>query len=325
MFKGYDMDPGALLNSIKDKGWSRIVLQAPEGIMPDVVELSFFLQERGLEVSLVLDPCYGACDLKSLPEGFHGLVHIGHSMMPGQDAFFVELHSKAHNIDPLVNMDLPDNIGLAATIQHIHLIPDAKEILSGRGKKSFVGVPSKTSRTIHPGQVLGCDVTTAVNISEDVDAYVLLASGSFHAKGLAASTGKRVYSLDPHTGAVEEVTGERLLRQRHGIIEAARSGKRFGVIVSTKTGQNRMSTASRLAGELRKAGKEAIMMFADRLDPNMFLGLNIDVVVSTACPRIALDDHSNYNIPVLTPEDVRVMLGLKKWENYELDAILLSN
>ena len=48
----------------------------------------------------------------------------------------------------------------------------------------------------------------------------------------------------------------------------------------------------------------------------------IDCFVSTACPRIAIDDYMQYEIPIITPVELDVVLGLKKWEDYSFDEIL---
>jgi 2-(3-amino-3-carboxypropyl)histidine synthase len=47
----------------------------------------------------------------------------------------------------------------------------------------------------------------------------------------------------------------------------------------------------------------------------------MDAYVSTACPRIAVDDQSTYPMPVLTPQELEIMLGRASWEGYVLDEI----
>jgi 2-(3-amino-3-carboxypropyl)histidine synthase len=43
--------------------------------------------------------------------------------------------------------------------------------------------------------------------------------------------------------------------------------------------------------------------------------------VTTACPRVALDDAAKYRIPILTPPEFEVLLGEREWEEYEFDEI----
>ena len=49
---------------------------------------------------------------------------------------------------------------------------------------------------------------------------------------------------------------------------------------------------------------------------------NIDCFVSTACPRIAIDDYIQYKKPILTPIELEIVIGKRKWEDYTFDQIL---
>ena len=46
-----------------------------------------------------------------------------------------------------------------------------------------------------------------------------------------------------------------------------------------------------------------------------------DAYVSTACPRIAIDDYSRYRKPMITPSELEIVLGIREWEDYEMDYI----
>jgi 2-(3-amino-3-carboxypropyl)histidine synthase len=48
----------------------------------------------------------------------------------------------------------------------------------------------------------------------------------------------------------------------------------------------------------------------------------IDCYVSTACPRIAIDDYLQYKKPIITPVEVEIVLGKRAWEEYVFDEIL---
>jgi 2-(3-amino-3-carboxypropyl)histidine synthase len=48
----------------------------------------------------------------------------------------------------------------------------------------------------------------------------------------------------------------------------------------------------------------------------------VDAFVNTACPRIAIDDAVRYSKPLITPFELEVALGEKKWETgYQFDEI----
>ena len=46
------------------------------------------------------------------------------------------------------------------------------------------------------------------------------------------------------------------------------------------------------------------------------------LLVVSACPRIAIDDSQMYKKPLLTPQELEIVLNKRQWENYQLDEIL---
>jgi 2-(3-amino-3-carboxypropyl)histidine synthase len=49
--------------------------------------------------------------------------------------------------------------------------------------------------------------------------------------------------------------------------------------------------------------------------------MDLDAFLVTACPRIAIDDANMYKKPLLTPEELLIVLDTKRWEDYKLDEI----
>jgi 2-(3-amino-3-carboxypropyl)histidine synthase len=49
--------------------------------------------------------------------------------------------------------------------------------------------------------------------------------------------------------------------------------------------------------------------------------MDLDAFVMTACPRIAIDDSIRYKKPLLTPQELEIVLELRDWEDYEMDEI----
>ena len=68
-------------------------------------------------------------------------------------------------------------------------------------------------------------------------------------------------------------------------------------------------------------GKEMFLVYLDNIEPDRLLNLGVEAAVSTACPRIALDDAAKYKIPILTPPEFEVLMGKRDWEEYEFDEI----
>ena len=80
--------------------------------------------------------------------------------------------------------------------------------------------------------------------------------------------------------------------------------------------------ANNLNNFIKSEGKSAIMIITDLFSPGFFEGLReIDCFVSTACPRIAIDDYLQYKKPIITPVELEIVLNKRKWEDYILDSL----
>ena len=58
-----------------------------------------------------------------------------------------------------------------------------------------------------------------------------------------------------------------------------------------------------------------------RFASERLLPFEADAYVSTACPRIAIDDYLKYTKPILTPIELEIVLGIKEWSDYTMDLI----
>ena len=211
-------------------------------------------------------------------------------------------------------------LGLVGSIQHLHLLPDFHDRLEKAGYD--VTIPIGGARLSFPGQVLGC------NYSGDDDSighYLFLGSGDFHPIGLVLHTGKPLAMLDPYTGDAEEMSLERIeriLRQRSCLIMASGDAQRFGILIGEKPGQMRRTLALRMKRMLEKHGKKGYLLALEHIGPDLIDFYPVDAFVNTACPRIAIDDAVRYRKPLITPFELEVALGEKKWETgYQFDEI----
>ena len=116
---------------------------------------------------------------------------------------------------------------------------------------------------------------------------------------------------------------DRILRIRFARITKARSAKKWGILVSSKEGQYRMKLAKEIKKTLEDAGMEAYIILVDNVNPDVLLPyLELEAFVVSACPRIAIDDSQMYKKPLLTPQELEIVLNKREWENYQLDEIL---
>lgn len=311
-----------IISEIKARNAKRVLLQFPEGLLPYATNVASLLEEQAeVEVIISLDPCWGACDLadyEALTLKADILVHFGHAPWPTRTkvpTLFVECFSTRkiaeRAVEVALSLGLKDLI-LASSIQHVKELPSIKKLLEGAGINAFLN--SESRRAPYPGQVLGCDFSNVC--SPNASTVLFIGGGFFHAVGIALFTGKRVISLDPYTGEACDVTPhvKRLLLERYAHISKAKSAKKFGVVVGLKLGQARIDVAKKIKEALQASGREAYLLAMREVSPERFINLkDIEALIVTACPRIAIEDGPRFPIPVLTLDEVEVMLGRKDW------------
>lgn len=319
----FELDLERIFKTIKDKNCKKVGLQFPEGLKRQAIDIARVIEKKtGANVVISGNPCFGACDIDTmLADRVDMLFHFGHAGMgKHENVVFIEARS---NIDvmPAVKAALPllktSKIGLVTTVQHVHKLGEVCRFLKEHGRDCVIG--KGDLRVVYPGQVLGCNFTAA---RVDCEEYLYIGSGFFHPLGVAIATGKRVVTADPYLNQAVEVAPEKFLRKRSGYIARAMDAKVFGMIVSTKSGQDRMELAWELKENTKIHGKEGFIIMMDLVTPEQLLAFKADAYVNTACPRITIDDAERFHAPVLTPQEFEIVLGERKWENMEMDEIV---
>jgi 2-(3-amino-3-carboxypropyl)histidine synthase len=115
---------------------------------------------------------------------------------------------------------------------------------------------------------------------------------------------------------------DKVLRKRCAAIERSLDAQSFGILVSTKIGQCRKDLAFDLCEMAKAHGLDAHVLFADMITPEALAPFCVDAFVNTACPRIAIDNTAVFPVPVLTPIEFEVVVGVRKWEDLVFDEIL---
>jgi len=204
----------------------------------------------------------------------------------------------------------------------LHLINDIAGFL-GKNKREVV---IKKGVGTEEGQVLGCNFSAIKDL--DVDAFLYVGSGNFHALGIKLFDEKPVIIADPYMNEARTIDefADRILRIRFAKITRAREASKFGIIVSSKKGQFRLDLAKTLKKMINKKGKEAFIIMLNNISPDLLTPFrDLDAFVITACPRIAIDDAHMYKKPLLTPQELQIVLNKRKWEEYEIDEIKYKN
>jgi len=185
---------------------------------------------------------------------------------------------------------------VVATSQHLRAMAAVVDHLNANGIKARSG-----------GQVLGCDPSAAAGTE---DAVLHIGSGRFHPLGIARAEKKPVHILNPLSNVLDLVSAdeiEKLEKKRKGAITAALSHDVFGIMVSTKNGQNHLDAALRLKAKMAAHGKRAYIIAGEELSPPNVLPFSVQMLVNTACPRIADD---SYHVPVINLADMEAALVL---------------
>ncbi len=323
------MDLDRVIRKINSKNIKNVGLQFPEGLKMQAVHISRIIEEE-CDVNVIIsgDPCFGACDVSDykMKDSVDLIVHFGHTPLPIKyevPTLFIEAYA---NVD--VRKDLMKSleylkeyskVALVTTTQHLHLLDEMKDFLEDNGKEVVLG----SSKSTKKGQVLGCNFSSIKNL--DAEVYLFIGSGNFHPLGIYLFTKSPVLAIDPYNSEIREMDeyADRILRIRFARIVKAREAKKWGIIISSKEGQYRMELALEIKKQLKENGMEGFTIMLDNVNPDALLPyLELDAFVVTACPRIAIDDSQMYKKPLITPQELEIVLDKRDWENYQLDEIL---
>jgi len=314
-----------LLQVIRGIGAKTVGLQFPVGLRTKAVELAADLEEKGgVRVIISAEPSFGACDVIEMPADL--VIHLGHAPIPHLEYRNVFFYDMPYEMPPLDFLEsalprLGRRVGLITTTQNRLWLPEIKKYLEDRGFEVRIGKPDR--RVAYAGQVLGCDYHVATQIAGDVDTFLYVGTGDFHPLGVRIATDKPVIVADPERKEARDLEEIRdgILRQRWAAIVAGQRAQTFGIIVSTKPGQDRSGLAEHLRLTAHRSNRSAFIFSVNLVDPEQLEGYRVDAWVCTACPRIAIEDYLRFKKPILTPQEFEIALGLRRWEEYVFDEI----
>jgi 2-(3-amino-3-carboxypropyl)histidine synthase len=322
---GFDFEEERIKQEITKHGAKRVLLQLPEGLKPEAPKIAKSIERAGALAIVSADPCYGACDIavgEAEDLGVDLIVHFGHAKMVKHERVpTVYVEARATVIvdvaveDSLQFLSNYTKIGLATSVQHLQTLNQAREILTRAGKTVIIG---DTGQMAYAGQVSGCNYSNVKSIADEVEAFLFVGSGMFHALGIALSTSKPTFIADPYDNRAFQINdvAQKILRQRFAGIEEAKKAKTFGVLVGLKPGQKHFDAASKVKELAEKNGKTAYLLASREITPETLLEFpSIDAYVNTACPRVSLDASGKFQKPVLTVSEFMVVCGEVSWES----------
>ena len=322
------IDEEKIFKIISERKPITVAINGPDGIIPKIQETARRIMEKFDIPAFVLgDTTWGTCDLNSNGAKVLGaeiLFNVGHTNK--LDTF----ENDVIMIDAFDNISfdkvLPKciekfngkTISLITDSQHLHEVEHVKKFLEENNVSVKIG---KGKGQLNDGQVFGCEFYPAVETKDNVDGNLFLGQSNFHAAGIALSTKKPTFVLDPYFNEIRDVTefANKLEKKATLTVFKAADAQVFGIIIGLKEGQFAILTALKFKKELEILGK-TVQLFAltditnDRL--KNFTG--IDAFIQVACPRISTDNQ--FDKPVLSTPQANALL--KVLRNEEIDDYL---
>ncbi|MDH3191727.1 MAG: diphthamide biosynthesis enzyme Dph2 [Nitrosopumilus sp.] len=319
------IDEKRIFGEIESRKPASVSLNGPDGILPQVQDTAVKITEKfGIPAYVLADTTWGTCDLNSSGSKILGAeiqFNIGHTINIESFEENVILIDAFDDIEfdrvakKCIGILKGKKISLVTDSQHLHQIDKVNEILTKGGVKVKIG---KGKGQLNDGQVFGCEFYPATQLKEEVDAYVFLGQSNFHASGIALSTNKSTYVLDPYFNEVREITdfAQKLKRKATLAIYKAVDAESFGIIVGLKEGQLSKVFALKFKKELEKEGK-TVQLFAltDITNERLRNLKGIDAFIQVACPRISTDNQ--FDKPVLSTPQANALLKILRKESIE--------
>ena len=318
----FNFEEEKLVKELKKLKPKKVLVQLPEGIKQNAIEIAELIESLGIEVIFSGETVWGGCSI-ALQEAealnIDLIVHFGHAKFIDSDfpILYIEVKDEL-DLKPLLKKSLKElkkfkKISLSYSIQHRHDIKNIKKFYEKNGKE--VVLSKKQGLVEYEGHIVGCQYRGLQSIEKDVDVFVIIGN-NFHSLGASLTVEKPVILIDVYNDKVRNMEGlkDKILRQRVISIEKLKEAKNVGIIIEIKPGQ-KFGSPKFLIDKLKEKGKNPIVITMSELTPDKIMNFyNIDAFIELACPRIAIDDFAKYTKPILTFKEALVALGAKTWD-----------
>ncbi len=286
----------------KDKGKSYLI-EIPEGLKQRALEILQELQKTKKEFVLNIETTFGACDLLEdsiTKTGCDSIIHFGHNKFVLQKIkqnviYWPTFYSATKKellkyVNDIERKFVMKKIVIVGPIQYENVILQIIKILEKNKKVQIC--EGKSTKRLNKTQILGCDCSSISDVRNNVNAIIYFGDGNFHFNALK----EKAYKYDFNGKFEEQKIKE---RKSDAVFLIA---KKVGIFVSSKIGQSNIIMAKKIKKELITQKKEVVILFGNELNNSKLLGMDLDLIVNTACPRINYD-YSNYNKPILNTEE----------------------
>jgi 2-(3-amino-3-carboxypropyl)histidine synthase len=298
------IDEKSIFETIELRKPRSVALNGPEALIPKLQDAADHIAEVfGIQAYIIGDTCWGSCDLNTHAADMLSvdiLFNIGHTISIGTFGQKVVMIGAFDDIsfDAVANRCARDLVGKYKTFEG-----NGYNVLIGRGKGQ-----------LRDAQVFGCEFYPAHNVQNQVDAYIFLGQSMFHSAGVALSTEKPTYMLDPYFEEYTQVNEFAQGMQKKAILSIykALDAEKIGIIIGLKEGQFAHLRAIELKKEFEILGKRVQMIALTEITEERIQNFKgIDAFVQVACPRLGTDNH--FKKPMLSvPQALSLIKLLKK-------------
>jgi len=298
---------------------STILIQLPEGLkhfFPSLVKELRSIIPNDVRIALDGSPIWGSCLIDvSIASRFDLILHFGHIKYPywspPPNVVFIDLKSKniiskgsLRKLSKYLKLRSISRVGIYGTAQHN--LEYIANYLRSEGLEVVNDLRNST--------ILGCWYSDLPSIKEYVDSIIIVSGGSFHSvgAGLILNGEVPIINLDPYRDSFKDMGEEiaKVLRIRYFKISES-SKMRNWVIIVGGAGQYRPHIIKQLENLLSDKGRNYYEVHVTFLTNETLGNIDnneVDVYVVTSCPRLPIDDLSDYLKPVLTPGEAEMAL-----------------
>ena len=234
-----------LVEELKKLNPRKVLVQLPEGLKQNALEISKEIENLGIEVIFSGETCWGACAVATQEArtlGVDLIVHFGHAKFLDVDfpVLYIDVRDEL-DIEPYLQRSLEvlqnfKTIGLSYSIQHKHDIEKIKNFYTNHGKTVILS--KKIGYVAHEGHIVGCQYHGLRAIQDEVDCFVIIGN-QFHSLGACLAVKKPVILIDVYNNKITSMENlrEKILKQRLMCIEKFKQAKNVGIIIEIKLGQ----------------------------------------------------------------------------------------
>ncbi len=294
-----DLQLKELKEVLKRKKEKRFLIELPEGLKHKYLHILHSLKDTKKEFVLSIDTTFGACDIYETDlkkANCEAIIHFGHTKFINTKEkiiywpcyYIFDKEDIEKTIKDIEKKFAKKKITIVGPIQYNNFIFEIVKELKKHKKLDVV--LGKENNKLKIGQILGCDCSNVEKISKKLDAIIYLGDGNFHFNALQSV---KAYKYDFNNN-FEEINSKKIINYDALFLQS----KVIGIYVSSKLGQNKIKIAEDLVKKINKINKEAIIIYGNEINENKLIGLGINFLINTACPRIT-DDHRNYYLPVI--------------------------